>query len=263
MSCLPAFKVGIWQDETPDGGIAACLKLIEQAVRQAAQAGVDMLVFPECFLTGYYRDADQVPDVATAVTPDHIAYVQRLSRETGIGVTLGAYQQTESGVANTAYVFLPERAAPLIYHKRALFGDWEKSVFIPGTKPLTFLFRGRKCAVLICFDIEFPELVRELTTSGVDTILVPTALMSPEDDTADFLVPARAIENSVTIVYANRVGTEHSLSFIGKSQICGPSSAIRICADGDFRGLVEGAAHVSPGGVNYIQELHAQGLAKA
>lgn len=260
MTSLPPFRIGVWQDETPAGGIDVALEHIRAAVQDAAANTVDLLVFPECFLTGYYRDAADVPRIAQALNGGHLALLQSLSDDSGVAFILGTYQAVEQGVANAALVFLPEQPAPLSYHKRALFGEWEKSAFVPGSEPLKFEFRGRNCAVLICFDVEFPELVRELAGAGVDTVLVPTALMVPEDDAADFLVPARAIENGITIAYANRIGQEGHLTFIGKSQICGPVSATRKVAASEFRGLMTAGAHEAPPLIDYVEESRVQGL---
>jgi len=61
MTALPSMRVALWQDATPQGGISAALERIEAAVREAQSHDVQMLVFPECFLTGYFRPAGDVP----------------------------------------------------------------------------------------------------------------------------------------------------------------------------------------------------------
>lgn len=258
MSGLPDLRVGLWQDETPAGGLRDVLDEVGRALAEARAAGVALLVFPECYLTGYYRPAAEVPAIAGAVGPAQLAQLSRLVETSGVAMVIGSYQQTGQGVANAAHVFLPGAPAPQSYHKRALFGDWEKAVFTPGTAPLIFEHAGRRFAVLICFDVEFPELVREAAVAGADTVLVPTALMAPEDDAADFLVPARAIENGISVVYANRIGTEQELTFIGKSQICGPHSRTRRIAPPGFRGLLHAPLSTGPAPIDYVTEATTQ-----
>jgi predicted amidohydrolase len=76
--------------------------------------------------------------------------------------------------------------------------------------------------VLICYDIEFPEPARRLALAGADLVAVPTSLMAPYDVVARTLVPARAAENQLFVAYANRVGREGDLSYVGQSCVCGP-----------------------------------------
>lgn len=260
MTQRPDFRIGLWQDETPKGTISEVIDEVARAVAEAREAGVALLVFPECYLTGYYRPAAEVPGIAQSVSDDHLARLSRIANDTGVAFVIGAYRATVEGVANAAHVFLPGSPERLTYHKRALYGDWEKSVFTPAATPRIFDYGGRKFGVLICYDVEFPELVREAAMMGADTVLVPTALMAPEDDAADFLVPARAIENGITVVYANRIGTEHDLTFIGKSQICGPHSSLRTVAASGFRGLLHAPLSTGPAPIDYVEDALVQGI---
>jgi len=76
----------------------------------------------------------------------------------------------------------------------------------------------------------------------------------------DFLVPARAIENGISIVYANRIGTELELTFIGKSQICGTKGSSRIVASGEFQGLLHAELHIESAPIDYVDECTSQSL---
>jgi predicted amidohydrolase len=250
-------KLGVWQDETPQGGIPAALSLIETALVEARTDGVSMLVFPECFLTGYFHPLENVPSIAEQVSQETFDTLQALADQSDVAFVVGSYEPVGNDVANTAFTFLPNEAAPLTYRKRALFGDWEKAAFTRGTKPLIFDYQDTRFAVLICFDVEFPELVREAFHLGADAILVPTALMAPEDHVADFLVPARALENNRTVAYANRIGREAHLTFIGKSQICDGNPASRLVASQSFRGLISADVRPNSEFTDYLTEAAA------
>ncbi len=96
---------------------------------------------------------------------------------------------------------------------------------MPGSEPPhVFDLNGIKTGMLICYDVEFPENVRTLALAGAELILVPTAL--PEGiisrRVADTVVPTRAFENGVFVVYADLCGTENDLSYGGRSVILGP-----------------------------------------
>jgi len=89
---------------------------------------------------------------------------------------------------------------------------------------------GFKIALLICYDIEFPEPARRLALAGADIILVPTAQMEPYEQVARFVIPARAYENQVYLAYANHAGNDDGLNYIGLSSICGPNGAVLAAA---------------------------------
>ncbi|PLS21348.1 nitrilase-related carbon-nitrogen hydrolase [Neptunicoccus cionae] len=253
-------RIGVWQDETPSGGVGAARKIIAAALGEAKADGVDILVFPECFLTGYYRDAAEVSPCAAAVTPDEITALQALCDDTGIAFVLGSYLPTAAGTENVALVFRPATREPLIYRKRALFGEWEKTVFQAGSAPLLFDYKDTRFAVLICFDVEFPELVREAAQAGAQAVLVPTALMAPEHWVPDIIVPARAIENKLTVAYANRIGDEGHFTYIGKSQISGTDVKNRVVHSTTASGLISAELASDPKAMDYIREINSQGL---
>ena len=96
---------------------------------------------------------------------------------------------------------------------------------MPGAEaPHVFDLNGIKTGMLICYDVEFPENVRTLALAGAELILVPTAL--PEGiisrRVADTVVPTRAFENGVFLVYADLCGAENGLSYGGRSVILAP-----------------------------------------
>ena len=80
---------------------------------------------------------------------------------------------------------------------------------------------------MICYDVEFPELVRAHALAGTDLLLVPTANMHPFELVAESLVPVRAWENQMYVAYANRVGQEGEFEFFGLSALAGPDGVAR------------------------------------
>ena len=76
--------------------------------------------------------------------------------------------------------------------------------------------------MLICYDVEFSHHVQALQEKGVELILVPTANPIAYKYVTEFSVPARAVENRMTIAYANFCGSEGNITYGGKSLIAGP-----------------------------------------
>ena len=220
----PSLTLGIWQDSGMPGNIAANLASISKASERASQRGVDLLIFPECFLTGYFN-GNAVERIARQVDQDTVSELQAAARSNEIAMLVGYYEAKEARIHNSAMLIGADGGILANYRKRALFGDWERLVFTPGSGPAFAVCKGIRISVLICFDIEFPEIARECACNGADLIAVPTSLMEPYGHIAHSLVPARSIENQVYVAYANRIGREHDMHFVGKSVILDPEGA--------------------------------------
>ena len=79
-----------------------------------------------------------------------------------------------------------------------------------------------RIALLICYEIEFPEAARNAALNGADLILAPTALGAQWGVVAHKLVPTRAFENGIFIAYANHAGREGEIEYLGESCIVDP-----------------------------------------
>ena len=78
----------------------------------------------------------------------------------------------------------------------------------PGPAPGVVDFHGVRTSLVICYDVEFPEAVRAAAVRGAELLLVPTALAEGFDAVPQVLIRARALENHLTVAYANHCGTE-------------------------------------------------------
>jgi predicted amidohydrolase len=213
-------RMALWQGAGVPGDPRATVAAAAEVAHRAAAEGATLLVFPEGYLTGYY-----IPHLAPGdlrAVPEALAEIGRIARDAGLSIVMGTHLETKEGLRNSAVVFSETGAEIGRYHKRALFGAWEKATFLPGDRPLRFAWRGLTVGLAICYDVEFPELIRAEALAGVDLVVVPTALMAPHDRVARQIVPVRAMENQIFVAYANRCGSEQDLDFVGLSSIRGP-----------------------------------------
>ncbi|KAG1648307.1 Hydrolase in pqqF 5'region [Nymphon striatum] len=110
-----------------------------------------------------------------------------------------------------------------ICRKAHLFGDVDRAAFSAADALCPLVQFGEwSVGLAICYDVEFPELVRAYALAGADAILVPTANMLPYIGVATRVVPARAEENEIYVAYANRVGAEGAFEYCGLSCVTGP-----------------------------------------
>jgi predicted amidohydrolase len=98
----------------------------------------------------------------------------------------------------------------------------ESKIFKPGAESSIINIKGIKAAIVICYELEFPELIRQLALDGVQLIITPTGQSSHWPAAARYTCRSRAFENGIFVVYANSTGTLNGISFIGESKIIGP-----------------------------------------
>lgn len=213
-------RLALWQGAGVPGDLDATLAETARVAAMAAEADAGLLVFPEGFLTGYH-----IPGLAPGGLPgveEALSQVAQIAAQSGLALLMGTHLDTPEGLRNSAVAYSAEGEELGRYHKRALFGGWEKATFLPGDAPLRFACGGLSVGVAICYDVEFPELIRAEAQAGCDLVVVPTALMAPHDRIARLVVPVRAMENQIFLGYANRSGAEPELDFVGLSSIRGP-----------------------------------------
>ncbi|WP_316015655.1 nitrilase-related carbon-nitrogen hydrolase [Roseobacter sp. HKCCA0434] len=215
---------------TPSGALTR----LEDAAREAAAGGADLMMTPEMFLTGYTVGRDALDPLEAAPDEGLWAEAAAIARAHLPILTTGPLP----GHGNGAVLFDADGEIRTQYRKAHLYGDVDAAQFTQGDRlSEVFDFAGLRCALAICFDIEFPELARTLARRGAELLLVPTANMHPYTGVATRLVPARAQENGLAIAYANYTGPDGTFDYCGLSCIVGPDGA-DLARAGDAAGLV-------------------------
>lgn len=218
-------KLALYQSPPTNGDEDAAFARISGALSAAAAAGAEMAVLPELMLPGYNQPKLQTLRAQALGGP----WEDRLSdlcRSTGCGVAIGWAERQGDQIYNAASVFDTTGAKLAHYRKRQLYGPVERSVFTPGDDIAVFDLGGRRTALLICYDVEFADLVRHVAEHDTEVLLVPTANPEGFEIVQDLLVPARAYETRMTIAYANYCGTEDGLAYGGKSLVAGPDGKV-------------------------------------
>lgn len=219
-------RLGLYQTPSPAGDISAGISVLRKALKGAKAAGCDLLVMPELFLPGYGA-------ALGGIAPDGLLdTVRGVVATHGVALAIGLPDEGSNG----AFFLGPDGEVLARYAKIQLFGPKEAAAFTPGEAYCVFDFKGVRFGLLVCYDVEFPEHVRALKRLGAEVILVPTANMMPFVNVHTLAVPARAMENAVTIVYANYCGPEGDLTYTGLSGIFGPDGYL-LAGKGQGEGL--------------------------
>ncbi|HRO30497.1 MULTISPECIES: carbon-nitrogen hydrolase family protein [Micrococcaceae] len=220
-------RVAVWQCEPHPLDVEGNLLRLQDALDRASEQDADVLVVPEMFTTGYdipRRDTHRLAEPCGGPTAQRIA---ELTVRTGVAVAYGYPERDTDGTVYNSALLVSDGRTVLRHRKMHLFEDLDRSRFTPGNAPPAVAdLRGHRVALLICYDVEFPEAVRAAALRGAQVVLVPTANMAGYEIVSRTLVPARAYENGVQIAYANYCGSEGDQDYAGLSVICGPGGAV-------------------------------------
>ena len=222
---MPTITIAVGQLPCRLADVDHNVEVCRDAVGRAAAAGADLLVLPECILTGYvFPDRDAARAGAIRTNGKELRAFSDAVVAAGIHAVVGFLEQSGSSLYNTAALIGPD--GPI--------GHYRKS-HIPPLGVDHFVRRGASAAtvfdtsigrigVAICYELRFPESARSLALAGADVIAQPAniAVGGPEI-VVDLFTRVRACENSVYLAVANRCDSEGPYRFCGKSSLVAPS----------------------------------------
>lgn len=167
-------RVGACQTPEILGDVDAAVACIEGFARQADRRGVDLLLFPECFLQGYLVEPAHVSDHSLDLRSRRFAQV--LQQLEGVTQTLvfGVIEQQGSRYFNTA-VIAANGGLVGVYRKTRLVPG--EALFDAGDAYPTFEARGVRFGINICYDTQFPAAAASVAAQGAKLLLVPAQNM--------------------------------------------------------------------------------------
>ena len=241
----------------------ANFRKIEAFTAQAAAQGVQLLVFPECCVTGYWfirnLTAPQLAELAEPI-PDgpSTRRLIDLARRHGITIGAGWVEASSGGVFYNSYVVaLPDGT----FHRHRKLHAFEHTSIRSGTDYTVFdLPGGFRAGVLICYDCNIIENVRITALRGAEVLIAPHQtgavrsrnpnLMGmidrrlwenrhadPEAIEREFRgdkgrgwlmrwLPSRAHDNGVFLIFSNGVGVDDDEIRTGNAMILDPYGRI-------------------------------------
>lgn len=154
------------------GSVAQNARAIRGFLKKAKKAEADVVHFSECALSGYAgADFGSFEDYDWAVLRDETQRIMELAGELGLWVVLGSTHPLTPPHKPHNCLYLIDANGKIVtrYDKRfCTSGDLD--YYTPGNRFTTFDLNGVKCSLLICFDLRFPELYRELYKLGVQCL---------------------------------------------------------------------------------------------
>lgn len=246
---MEKFTSGVVQFDIATGDVDANMAAAMEHLNSLADKGADLAVLPEMFSTGF--DNAHIRDLALR-TPETLAQLAGFAKKRGMALA-GSFPLLDGQkVFNTLYVI--DRDGEILgeYRKLHLFRlTDEHKFYAPGSRMVHVKTSLGTLGLMICYDVRFPELARSLTLSGAKVLIVPAQWPKARADHWTTLIRARAIENQVYVIAANRTGTDDALVFPGLSSIISPSGLVLACAGEDDGTAL---AVVDPGDVDAVRK---------
>lgn len=198
-----------------------------EAIREAVNDGADVVILPELITSGYMFESAAEAE-AVAIAPGHPILAEWAAEAARADIVLagGFCELADDGrLYNSAGIF-DSSGLRAVYRKLHLW-DQEKLIFIAGSEPPPVLeTRVGRVALVICYDLEFPELTRSLALAGTQLLMVPTNWpLVPRPDGEHppeaLIGMAAARVNRMAIACADRVGRERGQDWTGGTTIIG------------------------------------------
>jgi 5-aminopentanamidase len=203
-----------------------------EAVAEAAAAGARLVVLPELSDSGYVFDAEdpaaEARGLATPVADSAtLRQWQALAGRHRLVIVGGFCELGADGRLYNSAALVDASGTRAVYRKAHLW-DNEKIPFTPGdaAPPVVETEFGR-VAVMVCYDLEFPEWTRLVALDGADLIAAPVnwpGYRWPAGERPAEVIKAQAAAaaNGVFVAVADRCRDERGVSWISGSLIAGP-----------------------------------------
>ena len=246
------FTIGLVQMSC-DADRETNLRKAEAAIRDAAQAGAQIVCLPELFTGPYFCQVEDFNlfDLAEPVPGPSTDRLGAAAKANGVVVLGSFFEKRMPGVYhNTSTVHDADGSFLGIYRKMHIPDDpmfLEKYYFTPGdTSWKVFDTKYAKVGTLICWDQWYPEAARLTALQGAEVIFYPTAIGWHPREKVEYgeaqhsawetSMRGHAIANGVYVGAANRVGHEvlvgEGLEFWGRSFVSDPFGRLLKVGDG-------------------------------
>jgi 5-aminopentanamidase len=197
---------------------AHCLRTLQSC----AEAGADLVLFPELYLGGYVLDpqlALKAPQAAHA-----LPRLQAAVDELGLSAVLGLPYFRGEALLNAVAVLRPRQQTAVV-GKTHLF-QVEKQWFAPDNAFWTGPLSGWQAGVLVCYELGFPEIARVLALRGARLLLAPAAFAARREHIWRAATTGRALENGCYVAAANTAGPGQRGDYLGMSRIVDPRGTV-------------------------------------
>lgn len=228
-------KIAIVQFNPIVGDLDGNAERILAAYDEAETEGAELVVFPECALTGYPIEDLVLRESFMVAVAEKVKFLNTTiyAKKTGPAIIYGTPRRVPRGIRNVAYMVDPQvppyspQDGQYLCSIQAIsktelpnYGVFdEKRVFISGERPYPIDFRGHKIGLMICEDCWFPRVSKEMMNQGAQFLISING--SPfevgKNVVRHNVIKDRVNETGLPFLYVNMVGGQDELVFDGGS----------------------------------------------
>ena len=235
------FLAACVQFDVHPGDVAANTAAMRAGIEEAVVAGARLVVLPELWATSFLPHFDDELLHQAAAAEEELRELSSSLRLVVIGSNLEA---VDGGIYNTARVWECGELRGS-YRKIHLFSpNLEHRRHRRGDTPCLVATALGRIAVMICYDLRFPELARHYFHLGAEILVVPGQWPEARSQHWRTLLRARAIENQMFVLGCNRTGQEPSqrngepMAFPGDGRIVDPTGDVLVAGSGEAGAIV-------------------------
>jgi predicted amidohydrolase len=213
--------------------------LLSARALEAARAGARIIVLPEMAVTGYcFRDRAEVTPLVEAIPGPITGRFVEIAVRHGCYIAVGLAERdpTTDLYYNTAALVGPDGVVAAYRKSHAFISEPRWAAESTNQPPVVATPFGR-LGLLICMDADYMEPARLLGVAGCEVALFPTCWLDEKAPASAWM--ARAYENGMYFVAADRYGLERSVQFSGGSCILDPDGEVVAMQDSG-EGIVYG-----------------------
>lgn len=237
---IRSFRIGLAQINPHLGDVERNLQKHLDAIAHAEEQAVDLLVFPELSLHGYYLE-DLVAETACRLDDPRLAPLLAASER--MSLLFGMVEESADRRFYNSGVYLETGTVHHVHRKVYLvtYGMFDEGRYLAAGEHLrAYDTRFGRCSTLICEDFWHPSAVSVVHADGADLILGissgPGRGVSGESQDLRSAETWHNLNNLYArmftsyVVYCNRVGYEDGVNFWGGSEVVGPDGSVIVRA---------------------------------
>ena len=216
---MARLTVALGEYDTGWHDVPGSLARARKVVNDAARAGAELVVLPEMTTTGFTMDTAHQAESRNGAS---LAGLRALARDAHVALVGGVPIREGGSCYNMAFLIDAQGEVVAEYRKQRVFRyAREGEHYVSGESACVAELNGVRIALLICFDLRYPELFRAVARD-VDAIILIANWPASRRAHWDALLTARAIENQCYMVAVNRTGAADGLEYDGGSVVIGP-----------------------------------------
>ena len=229
---------------------------IIELIHSAARDGANVILFPECAVTGYRREFKGLKPGPVEKACADLAQAARVAR---CNVLVGSPTFRDGKWYNSLLVF-NRRGRRLFQYSKIHLTAGDARFFAPGNCPAFFRVDGIPATAIICHERRYPELVRVPVMMGAQIVFHPNAGLDRLEVSKTKRggrdgIAVRAFENQIYYVFANSVGPQgDGLWSAGDSKIVAPDSRVLALANNRDETVIQAELDLAKAGRLYAGE---------